>query len=621
MSFLLPLGLLGLLSILVLILIYIIKPKYHDKAVSSTFIWKLSLKYQKPKMPFQWLKRSLLLILQILILTSLALMLARPFITLDSISGEKVVILDASASMMARDGSKTRFDKAVDAILDLADEKQDEDRVTVILAGAEPIYLIRRTDSATQIREALSDVSCSMGEGNIETAMEMANSVLDENASAEVILYTDHDYEQPGYVTVENLSKDEWNAAVLNIKTELKSGYYAFTADVASYGKNTDLKVSLYVDDELRLTKSVSLTADTVAQVTFWDEPEVSVFEYSNVSVRLDVKDSYAYDNLLFSYGDTRQRYVELISEHPHLLNMALLSDIRNSVFQASLKPTPEIYAEGYDLYVYEGILPDALPKDGAVLLINPESSVFGLRLTDTVKGNFTATAAGGISSTYQQLMKGIDPTGISISQYKKVSSSKGYEVLMRCNGDPIMLTKEENGVRIVVLAFDLHYSDLPLLLDFPLLVHNMCEYAAPPTLEKYTFDVGDKVTVNVKPNAESVNIHFEGRNGDEAVSNDYITFPLELTTDAPGTYTVTQTLSNGKVRTDTFFVRTSAEESDFSAMGGILAAEEYQNTGTGTDSEGNDVRYNIFEFFKYIAVLLLVLLVVEWGVQYREQF
>lgn len=619
MSFLIPPGLLGLTSILVLILIYIIKPKYHDKAVSSTFIWKLSLKYKKPRMPFEWLKRSLLLFLQLLILTSLALMLARPFVTLDSISGEKVVVLDASASMMAKDGSKTRFEKAVDEILDLVDDKQDEDRVTVILAGEEPTYLIRRADSAARIRAALSDASCSMGEGSIEAALELANSVLEENNAAEVILYTDHDYEQPGYVTVENISKNEWNAAVLNIQTELKSGYYAFTADVASYGKNTDLEVSLYVDDAWRLTKKVSLTADTVTQVTFWDEPEVSVVEYAAASIRLDVKDSYAYDNILFTYGSTRPRYVELISEHPHLLNMALMSDTRNSVYQASMLPKPQIYTEGYDLYVYEGILPKALPKDGSVLLINPEGSVFGLRLTDTVKGNFKASAAGGISGTYQQLMKGIDPTGISISQYRKVSSTKGYEVIMRCNGDPVMLAKEEKGVRVVVLAFDLHYSDLPLLLDFPLLIHNMCEYTAPPTLEKSLFDVGETVTVHVKPNTESVQVKFEGRDGGEDETTDYTAFPLELTADQPGVYTVTQKLTSGKVRTDTFFVRTSAEESDFSAVGGVLAAEEYQ--GGNGNTAGNDVRYNIFEFFKIIAIALLVLLVVEWGVQYREQF
>jgi len=49
MKILTPLGLLGLLGILVLILIYIIKPNYQQKYISSTYVWKLSLKYKKKK--------------------------------------------------------------------------------------------------------------------------------------------------------------------------------------------------------------------------------------------------------------------------------------------------------------------------------------------------------------------------------------------------------------------------------------------------------------------------------------------------------------------------------------------------------------------------------------------
>src|SRR5690554_2463334 len=101
MRFLAPLGLLGLLSIIALIIIYILKPKYQDRQVSSSFIWKLSLKYKRKKMPFEWLKSSLLLILQVLILLIITAILTKPHYALSTNTGEKVVILDTSASMMA----------------------------------------------------------------------------------------------------------------------------------------------------------------------------------------------------------------------------------------------------------------------------------------------------------------------------------------------------------------------------------------------------------------------------------------------------------------------------------------------------------------------------------------
>ena len=46
MTLLTPLGLLGLIGIIVLIIIYIIKPNYQQKFISSTYVWKLSLKYR-----------------------------------------------------------------------------------------------------------------------------------------------------------------------------------------------------------------------------------------------------------------------------------------------------------------------------------------------------------------------------------------------------------------------------------------------------------------------------------------------------------------------------------------------------------------------------------------------
>ena len=51
MTLLTPLGLLGLIGIVALIIIYIIRPNYQQKFISSTYVWKLSLRYRKKKIP------------------------------------------------------------------------------------------------------------------------------------------------------------------------------------------------------------------------------------------------------------------------------------------------------------------------------------------------------------------------------------------------------------------------------------------------------------------------------------------------------------------------------------------------------------------------------------------
>ena len=103
MSWLTPLGFLGFIGLIILLIIYIIKPNYQHKYISSTFVWKLSLKYRKKKVPLSKLRNILLIICQVLIISLCAAILAQPFINGEDANAgkEKVIILDASAGMRA----------------------------------------------------------------------------------------------------------------------------------------------------------------------------------------------------------------------------------------------------------------------------------------------------------------------------------------------------------------------------------------------------------------------------------------------------------------------------------------------------------------------------------------
>ena len=96
------------MGLVILAIIYLLRPKYHNREVSSTYIWKLSLKYQKQKKRLEKLRQSLLLALQVLVLVSLTLLLARPYLMRPS-NSEKIIILDLSASMQAKEGDTTRL--------------------------------------------------------------------------------------------------------------------------------------------------------------------------------------------------------------------------------------------------------------------------------------------------------------------------------------------------------------------------------------------------------------------------------------------------------------------------------------------------------------------------------
>ena len=162
MSWLTPLGFLGFIGLLILLLIYILKPNYQNKFISSTFVWKLSLKYKKKKVPISKLRNILLIICQILIISSCALILAQPYIDGKNLNAEKekVLIIDASGSMLASIEDQTRFDRAIEQAGEQVEKTLSEGGVvSVILATREATFVAQRlgADAKDQIK---ADLEC-----------------------------------------------------------------------------------------------------------------------------------------------------------------------------------------------------------------------------------------------------------------------------------------------------------------------------------------------------------------------------------------------------------------------------------------------------------------------------
>lgn len=614
----LPLGLLGLTAILALILIYILKPKYQEKKVSSTYVWRLSLRYRKHKIPFQWLKSSILFLVQVLILAALAFMMAQPQVVLSTRSGEKVVVLDASAAMLAEEGGETRFDRARDEIGDLAELTAPEDRFSVILAGSEASFIVRRSDSASYIRQNLAEADCGFASANLEDAMDLAEGVLAENPNAEVILYTCRNYEDPGRVTVKNVSRSEWNAAILDFTAARVGGYYQFTAKIASYGRAAEIAVGLTVDGETQRPRLASCGKDEEIEIV-WSGLELG--DYTAAELRLSADDAFVYDNEFYLFNPNAERFsVQLVSENPGFLYAAFRSLDKCRIDVATDLETAQ--ASGYDLYVYDGVAPDAAPSDGAVWLIDPPddiSSSYGIGLNGTESGNFTLASSGTGTAAYSAIMSGVTPANIEVTEYARVVTYAGYESLMRRGNDPVLLARDDNGAKTIVLAFDIHMSTLPVLPDFSMLIANMFDYSVSYTVDGTIYDAGSSIELNAQANTESMTVHAVYADGTENTQT-YTQYPVTLDAQKPGVYTVSQTLggAEGQEQTEqSFFVRVPEEECDFARTEADLAQPSVV-TGIGTDTT---VKNDTMDIFVYLAAALLVLVCVEWGLQYREQY
>ena len=100
-------------SVPLLVLLYFLKLRRRQVVISSTLLWKRAAQDLQVNSPFQRLRWSVLLLLQLLTLAAVLVALAGPVISMLSGPPKRYVLLiDRSASMNAVDESPTRLEAA-----------------------------------------------------------------------------------------------------------------------------------------------------------------------------------------------------------------------------------------------------------------------------------------------------------------------------------------------------------------------------------------------------------------------------------------------------------------------------------------------------------------------------
>ncbi len=639
MSLLLPLGLLGLLSIAALILIYIIKPNYQQKFVSSTYVWKKSLKYKKKSLPLNRIKNIVIFICQLCILASCALLLAKPVspVAKGGEYSEKVAIIDASASMLAKQsGDETRFERAVGEVRALAATTADKGGVlSVIVADGEPYFLAQRSqsDGVEELYDLLDgliapdDFKCSYGSADMDGAALLADAVLSENPACDVILYTATDYvDTKGYRVVDVSREDEWNVAVLDCAAVQDENYYTVEVQMGCFGSTRPITVHCEIDgvnnssrslvmkktelfDATEQKKTVSFTPDD--QIALGGE---AVYSYERIYVHVEEDDSLDSDNSFHLYGGKKPKInILYVSSVPNKFFTGVLLNMRSAYkdkWDITVVDVPVeegfVYGElfGYDFYVFEHVMPAKLPSDGVSLLVDPDKIPEGLpegmnmRIDSTVDVDKNTTL---VSGAQHALTKFVTPEDITVSRYVRLTDCEGFDTLMYCGEDPMLLVSKNKKAKFAVLPFSLNRSNLGILFDFPIFMHNFFNYFIPATVSQYAYEVGDTVVVNSR--GESLNV--EG----PSAKYEFSEFPASFIVTRPGTYTFRQSTMTDDELIETVYASISNYESEFTKQVDALPDLHMVKRTEKTDKD----------LLVYIAGALFAIVCLEWFLQSRE--
>ena len=612
MSFLYPLGLIGLIGVPLLILIYILRSKYNEQTVPSTYLWTLSERFFKRRNPLSGLTGIISLILQILTVIIVSLAIARPIFVVPDSASEYCFIIDGSGSMNTNSDGKTGFDRAKEYIGDAIDSARLGSSYTLISVSGDTSVIYERIQDKDVAKDLLSDLECSDGPSEYNDALAAAQKYFEENTSTLVYFVTDKDYESHKNVEIVNVSSQKAvNYGITGAWGSLTDGVLYTGATVTSYNLDATVEVQLYVNGSDRAAKktTVSLKAGESAPV----ELSCNATSYDSFKLVITNSDDLAADNEIISYNvSSEESYsILVVSETPFFFE-AVFDALTDSVVD-TVSPDEYNGQGGYGLYVFHSYTPDRLP-DAAVWLVNSSESVdksgFGIRGIIETETPGELVKSSSTASQARKLLAGVEGRDIYISEYVKYSGMyTQFTTLFFFDSNPMILAGVNGlGNREVVFAFDLHKSDLALSTDFTPLISNLLEYSCPALVDRSDYLCGEDLNINITANIDSVKV--TSPNGAE----NYIDTSTDisvLSLDKVGTYTLVFTVA-GEQKTYQIYAAAPVSESNPADVGtdfSLVGEQTYEYT---------DGQYDPLVV---LFIMLAIVFMADWMVYCYEKY
>lgn len=502
-----------LLSVPAVIILYLLKPRGKDYRISSNLLWDKLFRNEQSKTFLEKFVHNILMYLQILILVLLVLALMSPYIHRQGKSGGNVILVfDTSGSMQhdAGDG-ETRMEKALGQAKSLIASSEETvfSIVTNDCRGTNPLA-VGVTDK-NSLYAALDQIACCDGPGNLADAESMVETLRgnigesEENGSgAEVILFTD------GNSAAEAESFSEYfGAQVLvmgNAVSNVSNNFLTY-AEVET-GENTAsdsvplitcassitnysdaqaaMEVSLYEGGRLVEIRKLTIAPYETTMCFFeafrW-QGEALHSEIS--SVKFDGKDSgdsLAEDNAAYA-----------IKEQTGRMDAVLIGDgntyIEKAYQAAAGMSLPKVNDESA---LQEGTQAVCIYDAGAVCSLRDTANALVFQDHDGSAGTVERVM---LTVSDCELTEGLSSFTIGVNQanvYEVPAWGTGFLWAgEQCAG----YYGEHDGVKTVVVGFDIRESDFPLRAEFPVFMAGAVRYLGDTSLLAETiYEAGERL-------------------------------------------------------------------------------------------------------------------------------
>lgn len=608
-----------------IIALYMLRLRRREQIVSSTLLWRELVLDRAANAPWQRLRRNLLLLLQLLILAALVFALMRPVMqSAGPIEGNVIVILDASASMSATDGTSggSRFDDALAEVSTLVGALGSNDQMTLIAAGRSPRIMAAATNDGVLLHNSLEALAPESGAADWPAAFALASGLAQGATDPRVVIISDGDLPEglpplPGEVTFIPIGQSGDNLGISAIGLRPRGEDLSAFVSVTNYGPNlAQARVSLYLDDTLFDARELEVESGNTEAIS-WPLPATAEIVEARLEALAGSTDNLPLDDRAWQLRDETGRQIRYHSGGNLFLEQffSVLPGYEFARMTGSDEREDGAPSITGGFSVFDGIsLPEALPS-GNILIVNPQADDNNMIPSGFAQtGVFTQTQA--IRQVDSPLLRDVDWRNVHIAHALQVNAP-GLEPLIEAEGGALLLAGEVDGRRIVIIPFDLRQSDLPLQIAFPILMANITAWLSPERAMISGGVLEPNTAIQLLPDERAVSITVTSPDGEvweQEVSNDLTPIRFDAG-DRTGVYTVSARDETGESIRESHFVVNfiDADESRIQPQHSIFIGQ----AEVSSRASQNAGQRELWPWLLWAGVLLLML---EWWVAYRRR-
>jgi hypothetical protein len=469
----------------IIIFFYLLKLKRKRRVVPSVFLWQRALEEIEANAPFKKLRRSLLLLLQLSALAALVFALARPLITMRSLaSGSTIIIIDSTASMSARDeGTRSRLERARELARDMVAGLGGNDRAAVIESSSRVTVRSGLTADHAALNAGISDIQDTDAAGSLTDAVRLAEQIARTERDAGIVLISDgasqplasdlgtsSDAARHVALRFVRVGRRAANVGIvaMNSRPAMSTTRQELFASIANFGdREQAFGIELRLDGKLADARSVSINANDRAALVFDALPQAGGL----AELKLNLEDDLASDNVAYAYlPDARRPRVAVISDNPFLLQAIAANDSLDA-----RKVSLDAPLASFDCVITDGaIAANVIESSRPLLAINP-SDVAGWWHANGAQEHpeITSVDRGHPVNSY------LSYADVHIESMTRREAAAWLHTVVSAAGDALILAGEDRSRRVVMIGFDLAQSDLPLKVEFPILLANAAAWLA----------------------------------------------------------------------------------------------------------------------------------------------